>query len=139
MANTADYVWADVDILIGGVVVTHARGVSYKTAQEKEPVYGRGNKPMHISSGNIAYTGELKILQGGLEKMQEAAGAGVDLNDLPPFDIVVTYKPNRNTTVLVVDIIKFAEFTDVEKAINQNDKFMEVTLPFVALEIQKRA
>lgn len=139
MFNSKDYGWVDIDIVIAGVVVTHATGISYKTAQEKEAVYARGNKPLHIARGNVSYSGELKMLQGGVEKMQESIAAGNDLNDLPPFDIIVTYKPNQNTSKLVVDIVKFAEFTNVEKAMSQNDKKMEITLPFIALDIQKQA
>lgn len=134
MFSTGQYSWSDVDITLLGRVVAGARGVMYEGSQEKEVVHGRGNEPMSIVDGNKTYTGELKILQSELEKLQEAAGAA-SINDIPYFDIIITYKPRR-ASKLTTDIVKFAEFNKITKQINQNDKFMEVTLPFIALGIQ---
>ena len=66
-----------------------------------------------------------------------AAGAGKDVTDIPAFDIVVAYLPRQGGTQIVTDIIKHCEFTENEKQMNQGDKFMEITLPFVALDINK--
>lgn len=136
MVNTEQYSWADVDIVMLGKVVTGARGVSYKAAQEKEPIYGRGNKPVAMGRGNKSYEGQVVLLQSELEALKQATGRTSEITDLPPFDIVVAYIPRKGGTQIVTDIIKHVEFTEVEKAMNQNDKFMEVTLPFVALDIE---
>lgn len=138
MAFTTDqYSWADIDIVMLGKVVTGARGVRYKTSQEKEPVYGRGNKPVALVRGNKSYEGEIKLLQSELEALQAASGTGNDVTDIPAFDIIVAYIPRQGGTQIVTDIIKYCEFKEVEKAMNQGDKFMEITLPFVALDIEK--
>lgn len=138
MAFTTDqYSWADIDIVMLGKVVGGARGVRYKASQEKEPVYGRGNKPVALVRGNKAYEGELKLLQSELEALQVSVGVGNDIVDIPPFDIVVAYIPRNGGTQIRTDIIKHCEFTEVEKGMDQGDKFMEITLPFVALDIQK--
>ncbi len=119
-----------------GKVVGGARGVSYKVSQEKEPVYGRGNNPVAIVRGNKAYEGEIKLLQSELEALQQAAGRGKDLTDIRGFDIVVAYVPRQGGQI-VTDVLKHCEFIEVEKAMDQGDMFMEITLPFVALKIDK--
>jgi hypothetical protein len=90
-----------------------------------------------MGRGNKSYEGQIVLLQSELEALKAAAGPGNDLTDIPPFDIVVAYIPRQGGTQIITDIIKHVEFTEVEKSINQGDKFMEVTLPFVALDIEK--
>ena len=37
--------------------------------------------------------------------------------------------------VIHTDLVRGVSFTEVPQAINQNDKFMEIEIPFVALDI----
>ena len=134
--NINEYSWADVEIFLLGKKVTGARGVKFKSAQEKEHIHAAGNNPVGIGRGNKTYEGELKILQSELEALTNAAGTGNDVVDIPPFDIAVAYAP-KTGGVISSYIIKFAEFTEVEREMNQNDKFAEITLPFIALGIEK--
>lgn len=134
--SSKQYAWSNVEVVLFGKAVTAIRGVKYKASQEKEVVYGAGDKPVSIQAGNKSYEGELSLLQSELEAIQKAAGKEGDVMDIPAFDIVVTYKA-EGTGPVVRDVIKFAEFSEVEKSLNQGDKFMEVTLPFIALDIQK--
>ncbi len=136
--NSKEYAWANIEVALFGQKIRGCRGVKYKKTQEKEPVYGAGDKPHTIQSGNVAVEGEISILQSTLEKILEETratlGPGASLTDIPPFDIPVSYKPKYGGKI-VNDVIKFAEFTEVEKGMNQGDKFMEITLPFVALDV----
>ena len=134
--NSKQYSWANVKVNLFGRVVIGVRGVKYKISQEKEPVYGAGDKPLGIQAGNKSYEGELVLLQSELEAIQRAAGVGNDITDIPAFDIQISYFDKR-TGSLVNDAIKFAEFTEAEKGMSQGDKYMEVTLPWIALDIQK--
>jgi hypothetical protein len=135
MFNSKEYEWADVEVVMLGRPVTGIRGVTYKETQEKEVVYARGNKPRAIQKGNKSYEGSITLLQSELEAIQAAVGKGKSLNDIPPFDIVVAYVPNDGSPI-ITDIIKNAEFNEVEKSLKQNDKFMEVTLPIIALGVE---
>lgn len=135
MFNSREYEWADVEIVMLGRVVTGIRGVTYKESQEKEPVYGRGNKPRAMQRGNKAYEGSIGLLQSELEALQDAAGKGKGLTDIPPFDIVVAYVPSDGGAI-VTDVIKNAEFSESEKSLKQGDKFMEIELPILALDIK---
>lgn len=134
--NSKEYSWSDVEIQMKGRKVIGARGVKYKTSQEKEAVYGAGNEPKTIARGNKSYEGELVVLQSELEALTETYGEGADVVDIAPFDIIVAYAP-KNGGAITTDIIQLAEFTEVEKGMVQGDKNMEITLPFISLGIQK--
>lgn len=134
--NSKEYSWADVEIQLQGRKVIGARGVKYKVSQEKEAVYGAGNEPITIGKGNKSYEGELTLLQSEVEALQRSVGTGNDIVDLPALDIIVSYAP-KDGGAIVTDAIKFAEFTELEKGMGQNDKFSEISLPFIALKIDK--
>lgn len=135
MFNSKEYEWSNVEVLFLGKPVTGIRGVSYKESQEKELLYARGNKPRSIQKGNKAYSGSISLLQSELEALQIAAGKGKSILDIPAFDIVVAYVPEVGASI-VTDIIKNVEFTEIEKKIKQGDKFMEIELPIIALDIE---
>lgn len=135
MFNSKEYEWSSVEVVLLGRPVTGIRGIRYKETQEKEVIYGRGNKPRAIQKGNKSFEGSINILQSELEALQAAAGVGKSILDIPAFDIVVAYVPESGGTI-ITDIIKNCEFTEKEKSINQGDKFMEIELPIIALDIE---
>jgi len=135
MFNSKEYEWSNVQVLMLGRPVTGIRGVSYKTSQEKEVVYARGSNPRAIQRGNKSYEGTLTLLQSELEALLLTVAKGKSVCDIPAFDIVVSYAPETGGTI-VTDLVKNAEFTDVEKMLKQGDKFMEIELPFIALGIK---
>lgn len=133
--NSKEYDWSNVEVVMLGRPVTGIRGVSYKTSQEKEVVYARGNEPRAIQKGNKSYEGNITLLQSELEALLLTVTKGKSVVDIPAFDIAIAYVP-ENGTEIVTDIIKNCEFTEVEKSMSQNDKFMEIELPFIALGIE---
>lgn len=134
MFDSKEYAWSDVEIVMLGRPITGIRGVKYKEAQEKEVLYARGNKPRSMQKGNKSYSGSITLLQSEIEAMYKSIGKKKGLVDIPAFDIVVSYIPADSTTI-VTDIIKNAEFTESEKSIKQGDKFMEIELQITALGI----
>ena len=75
-------------------------------------------------------------MQSEVEALQREAGVSNDITDLAPFDIIVSYIP-KGGGAMVTDRIKMATFTEIEKGMDQNSKYMEVNLPFIALSIEK--
>jgi hypothetical protein len=134
MFNSKEYSWSNVEIVMLGRPVTGIRGVTYKASQEKEVIFGRGNKPRAIQHGNKSFECSVTLLQSELEALVAAAGKGKNLTDIPAFDIVVAYVPDLPGDI-ITDIIKNVEFTEVEKTFKQGDKFMEIELPAIALDI----
>lgn len=133
--NGKEYSWGDVEVVMLGRPVLGITGIKYKSAQEKEHSYARGNKPHSIQKGNKTFDGSITLLQSEVEALLRAVGAGKSLEDIAPFDILVTYLPAEGVPI-VTDSIKLAEFTECEKALAQGDKKMEVELPFLCLDIE---
>lgn len=134
MFNSREYEWADVTLLLGGKDITGARGVKYTVKQEKETVYGKGNEPIAIQKGNKSYEGEITVLQSELETIRlNGGGTVLDLQ----LDAVVAYGNPSNGDVMMTDVIQGIQFTEETHELKQNDKQMEVTLPFIALRVKK--
>lgn len=132
LINGREYEWADIALNVGGIDIKGFRNVNYKESQEKEAYYGKGNKPRSIQRGNKNYTGSLTFSQSEIIALKAAAGS-LSLLDIK-VDIIVAYVPENSAKIRVVTILG-AEFTDIEEKMAQGDKFMEIELPFVALDI----
>ena len=48
MFTSREYEFADITVFLGKRDVTGLRGIEYKESQEKEAMYGKGNKPLSI-------------------------------------------------------------------------------------------
>lgn len=136
MFNSREYEWADVTLMLGGKDIAGVRGIKYSTKQEKETVYGKGNEPIAIQKGNKSYEGEIVVLQSELEtlRLQDKDNSILNLQ----LDAVVCYGNPLNGDVLVTDVIQGIQFTEEPKELKQGDKFMEITLPFIALRVTKK-
>ena len=132
MFDTREYEWADVTVVMAGRDVTGIRGVSYTASQEKEALYAKGNKPHGIQRGNKSYEGSIRILQSELDALSAAAGG--DVLDVS-FNILVSYGNPSKGDVIKTDLLSGVEITSVPKGLNQNDKFMEIELPLVMLDV----
>ncbi len=131
--NSREYEWSDVSVVLAGRMVTGIRGVSYTSSQEKEALYGKGNKPHSIQRGNKSYSGSIKLLQSELEALQLAANC--DVLDIS-FNVVVSYGNPTQGDVITTDLLVGCEITEVPKGLNQNDKFMEIELPLIMLDVK---
>lgn len=132
--NSREYEWADVSVVAAGRMITGIRGVSYTSSQEKEALYGKGNKPHSIQRGNKTFSGAIRLLQSELEALELAAG-GDALNI--SFNIVVAYGNPAKGDVITTDLLVGCEITEIPKGLNQNDKFMEIELPLVMLDVKR--
>lgn len=59
--NSKEYEWSDVTVILGRKPLTGIKGISYTVEKEKELLYGKGNEPISIQSGNKSYSGSLKL------------------------------------------------------------------------------
>ncbi len=128
-----EYAWEDYKVLMGGKFVTGVRGFSYKVSQEKEPIYAQGNKPHGTARGNKSYECSMKVLQSELEAIILSGGG--DPTEIPPFTIVHSFIAKRGIP-MVVDVIEGVEFKEVEKAMEQGAKFMEINLACICTNIK---
>lgn len=132
--NSSEYEWNDLTVSMGGRIVTGIRGIKYNSKQEKEVIYGKGNTPHSIQRGNKSHEGSIKLLQSELEALIEAAkGDILDLSVL----ITVSYGNPSKGDPIKTDTVIGVQFTEQPKEMNQGDKFMEVELPFLAIDIRR--
>ncbi|MDR0582257.1 MAG: hypothetical protein LBG31_04755 [Prevotellaceae bacterium] len=131
--NGRQYEFADLTLILGGRDVTGFRGIKYGSYQEKEHLFGKGNKPISIQKGNITYTGELTVTQSELETLKASGGGsvlGLSLN------AVVCYGNPANGDALITDKLFGIQFTEEPKEIKQGDKQMEIVLPFLFMDVK---
>lgn len=132
--NSREYEFGDVSITVGGRDVTGIRGVSYKEKIEREAIYGKGRYPHSIQSGNVSIEGEITLLQSEVESLvREGRGSLLSL----AVDIVVSYGNPANGDAMQVDRIEGARFLEDSREMKSGDKFMEIKIPFIALNIRK--
>jgi hypothetical protein len=136
--NSKEFSYSDINVTVLGRNITGLRGIKYTVKTNKERVYGRGKKALAIQSGNEEIEGEIMLLQSELNALIVAAKAANTANKVTDisFDIVVSY--GQGTTAKT-DIIIGAEISDYERGMKQGDPFMEISLPFIALEIKEQA
>lgn len=134
--NSKQYTFSDIRVIVLGREIEGFRGVKYKVSTDKEVLHGRGRKALSIQSGQEKIEGELMLLQSEVVALSQAVKASnpdLKITDVS-FDIVVTY---GNGTTATTDIIRSCEFTEYEKGMENGDKYMEVSLPFLALDVNE--
>lgn len=138
MFDSREFEFADVKVQLFGIELSGLRGLTYKESQEKEPVYGSGNKPKAIQRGNVKYEGSLMLLKSDKDALNRAAvAAGYrSIIAVPETAINITcvYQKEGSAMLSTAKILGVA-FTEYEDGMKQNDKFREVTLPFLCLDI----
>lgn len=132
--NSRQYEWADVTLVLGGQDLTGIRAVKYTEKIEREPVYAKGRYPHSMQTGNASYEGEISLLQSEYDALEEAGnGSIMGLN----LDCEVSFGNPANGDNIRTDRIIGLRFTEASKELKQGDKFMEIKLPFIALNIQR--
>lgn len=126
LINGTAYSWADIHINILGVLVSGVDAINYEEEDEMEDNYGAGRRPVSRGYGNINATGSITLHAEEVAALQEAAPNG-RIQDIPPFDIPVSYVPSSGK--VVTDIIKNAQFTKNVRDVSQNDKKIPVEIP----------
>jgi len=127
--DTKQYAWKDITVVMLGRPVAGLREIRFKGSVEHEPVYGAGDEPQTINSGNKMYEGQISLLQSEMEALLRATSNKPGDVSL---DIVVAFSANG---VIITHIVKSAKLGEWELGMTQNDKFMEIAVPFTALGI----
>ncbi|WP_353122119.1 hypothetical protein [Dysgonomonas capnocytophagoides] len=128
------YSWSEYRCFMGGRFVTGIRGFKYKKSRKVEAIYAEGDEVVDVGFGNKENSAEIKILQNELEAIISSAGG--DPYKLPAFTIVHSFIPANGTGKIVTDICEGCYFTDIEKAMEQGQTFMEVTAPVFVKKIK---
>lgn len=134
--NSREYEWADLTLILGGGDMVGIRAVKYKEKIERETLHAKGRQPHSIQSGNVEYEGEITLLQSDYERLVRAGGGSVLSLNLQ--GIFAYGNPSAGDALLTKSATGI-RFLEAENALSQGDKFMEVTLPFLCLNINQLA
>lgn len=128
MINGRLYGWADLVIVIMGVVVTGVTSISWKRKRVKENKYGAGGQPVGRGYGNIEYEASITLHVDEIAAIEAAIPSG-HLDDALPFNVVLSYQPE--TGPIKTETLKFVEFTENARDWKQGDTASEVELPLI--------
>lgn len=132
--NGREYEWGDCTLILGNRDVVRYRGVKYTKKVEREAIYAKGSLPVAIQSGNESFEGEFIMLQSEYQKLVKAGNGsifGLMLDALHHYG-----NPSRGDA-MITDRIESLRFTEAAKEIKQGDKFQEITVPWIALNISE--
>lgn len=133
--NSSEYAWKDIEVVMLGRPLVRILETSYKVATEQIPLYGRGQKVLDINEGNESVSGSLKIGQSELEALirkSKEYGAS-NPTHLPKLDLVISYARNG---IIIIDVVQGVKFQEFDKAMAQGAGAMEVTLPYIAMDVE---
>lgn len=134
MFNSREYEFADITCIVGGKDITGFEGLEYKSDQEKEFLYGKGNEPIAIQKGNKSHSGTLTVTGSEYETLRINGGGSIlDMQ----IDIVVCYGNPAAGDVMITDLLQGVQFTSEPKSYKQGDKSAEFALPFLFLRKKK--
>lgn len=136
--TSSECAWAHFEVKVLGRVVKGLRGFSFKKTVEKEHLYGAGNQPLDIMIGNTKYEGNIKLLGFEVDALNKAAGIAQfgDITEVPHELIVITCSYRRRITDAISTYTATGvAFTENGVDLEQNAKNREITLPFIAMNI----
>lgn len=131
--NSKEVEYSDLDVAVSGARLGKLRGLTVATEIDLEHLFAAGNQAISIQAGNERVSGGLKVLKGAIDDMWDASIASGAKNPLYiEFDIMGTFKASgsRRLRTLLISTIRISK---IEYSMMQEDKFMEVELPFLAL------
>lgn len=126
MANQIPFIngvqpsWGSIKINLLSRTVTGVKNIEYSDPQTKEHIMGAGNHPVGRGNGNYEPTASLELLEFETRGIMSSLPPGERLQDIPPFNIVVTYQP-RNQKLLRTDIIRNCQFKSNGVTASQGD------------------
>lgn len=93
LINGEAYSWSQIILNLLGNPIVGITSISYSDEQEMEDNYGAGKFPVNRGLGNITTEASITLYMAEIEALQDAVPSG-RLQDIPEFDIVVSWIPN---------------------------------------------
>lgn len=131
--DSTECAWKDLSVFLNGKRVGKVKKLKYKVTRESEPLYGAGDDPFDINTGNKACEGELEAYKSLVDTMNDVARAEgfADLTDVP-WVLVADYKPTA-TAPMRNDTLPGVRFGEFELGSENNNKSITVNMPFKSL------
>jgi len=112
--------WGSIKVNMLSRTLTGIKSIDYSDTQSKEHIMGAGNHPVARGDGNFDPQASFELLEFEKRALEASLAPGQRLQDIPPFDIVVTFQP-KNQPLLRTDIIRNCQFKSNGIAVTQGD------------------
>lgn len=136
LINGTRHSWASIRTEILGRTVTGITAISYEDKQEKVNNYGAGPYPVSRGLGNYEATASFTLHAYEVEAIELKLPSGKRIQDIGPFDVVVTFLNLSNQ--LVTHTLRNVEFTNNKRDMSQGDTVIEVECELIISHIEWR-
>lgn len=132
--NGVQHAWASVRVNFLGRTLTGILSFSFGDKRLKENIYGAGDEPIGRGHGNREYDApSMEVYQFEVEALQAISGGNIC--DIPPFEIVVSFKETLNATTKTYTI-QNCEFTNNKFDLKQGDTKSVIKLDLICAGIK---
>ncbi len=107
LINNQAFPWSAIRVNLFGRSVVGFDAINYRDKMDAKPVKGRGDIPYDSVIGDYEANGSVSLHMGEVVAIQRSLPPGVRIQQIDPFDIVVTYRQNG---FLVKDILRGCRF-----------------------------
>lgn len=139
--HTGEFAWSHTTIKVLGATMIGIDGFGFNKKFDKEVLYGAGDEPIDIQTGNKSYDGTLDLKKYEVDKLNDAAiAAGYeDITEVPHEAIVITTSFKKTSADKTRTIVcTGVAFTGLPQSMKQGEKQMPVSLPFIAIKITSK-
>lgn len=133
LINGKQHEYADITVNILNVPFITVTSIDYSDEQSMKNVMGAGNRVVGRIYGEFTPTATIKILAKEVESLQAVAVGGV-IQNIPEFDIVVTY--TDPALVPVTHTLKNCRFMKNGRTSSRGDGEIEVELPLIISHVE---
>lgn len=131
--NGSHYNWSNIEFSINGITFLDVVSISYEETQERELVFGAGNRPIGYGDGNIECSASVTLKMEAVQELQKIAPNG-RLQSIEPFEISVSFLNSQND--IVTDTLRNCLFMTNKRDFNQGDKSFDVDLDLLLTHIE---
>jgi len=136
--STKECAWSQTRVKCLGRTFVGIDGFEFTKSVSKEAIYGAGDEPLDIQTGNKEYKGSLTLKKYEVDALNDAAlKAGFnDITEVNHEAIVITCTYKKLPTDVARTITSLATaFTELPVSLKQNDKQTSVQLAFISMKI----
>jgi len=111
--------WNKISAKLFGRFLEGITEISYDDEEDQELVYGAGGKPIGKGKGNYKPKASITLTEEERRAIMESLPPGMRLQDIPDFDITVSYTYQNK---VFTDIIRNCSFKNNGVEVKQGDK-----------------
>lgn len=129
--KSSQFSYNDMSLRLGGEQLLGATGIEVEFGYEHEQLRGKGGKAQAINEKNFEVTGTLSMLQGDFEAIVAQYGTNYQRKY---FQLVWNLEDaDGNMKTHIVVGLKLGK---TKMALKNGDAFMQIDIPFMALDIK---